>query len=220
MNKIILLTLIALAGCTPNMPTDLPSHKGVKPDGFLIKHGDGRKGDHYNGYSFRNKECIFGCAWENNDYYRLVFLEPGKGRPVMTHYAYAVQPLRTHNNSAVVIFKLKDKQRFVQSINHLYLRMNTCIEQYLEQNIKRQPMCFVEFINYDFYRVAAVIQPCMWGFMLDLPHYITLHNPFFLKLKKDEVAQYEQEHPEVIHMREDLVKISHREYKYVKKNNK
>ncbi len=214
--SLILLALLA-AGCTQNMPTDLPSHKGVEPDHIVIKRGDDRKNDHFNGYSFRNKECVFGCIWDDNDYYRLVFLEPGKGRPVMTHYAYAIQPSGKKHISSVTIFSLKAKQRLVQEINRLYLRMNTCVEQYLERD-KHRPQFFVEFNNQDLGRVCGAVQPWFVGVVNELPYYIHIHNPFFLKLKKDEVAQYEKEHPEVIHMREDLVKISHRLYKYVKRN--
>ncbi len=226
MKKLLLLALL-VAGCTPKIPDDgyCPGCHGHEPNkdywnDKICKRGDDRPGDHFNGYSMKNKEYAFGCIWDDNDYYRLVFLEPGKGRPVMTHYAYSVLPAGKRNTSYMVIFSLKAKQRLVQEINRLYLRMNTCYEQYLEQNIKRQPMCFIKFHNQDFGRVCGAIQPWFVGVVNEMPYYIYLHDPFFLKLKKDEVAQYEKEHPEVIHMHEDQVKISHRLYKYVKKNKK
>jgi len=216
--SLILLALLA-AGCTQNMPTDdyRTGCMGVKPDHIVIKRGDDRKNDHFNGYSFRNKECVFGCIWDDNDYYRLVFIEP-KGRPVITHYAYAIDSQCKNNNSLIVIFSLKAKQRLVQSINCLYLRMNTCIEQYLEQSKKHRPQFFVEFNNQDAGRVAGAIQPWFVGMVNELPYYIRVRNQFIIKLKKDEVAQYEREHPDVVHMREDKVVISHKLCKYVKRN--
>jgi hypothetical protein len=157
-----------------------------------------------NGYS--KDECIFGSCYDYNNYYRIVFNEPGATRPVITSMAYAVNDIE-NDNACITIFGLKDKKRFIQAINRLYFRRNTCDEYYLQKG-KYKLKFFDNIHNGDVSRIISIfLPPTAIAVSYGLPYYIYVHKNYITKLTKLEIANYEKEHPDVVQMHEDKIKI-------------
>jgi hypothetical protein len=163
--------------------------------------------EYYNGYS--KNECIKGSILDSHiiDHcYRLVFEEPGR-RPLMTAMAYEMP----YNGQEIVIFYRKDKARLVQAWNMYYLHKRSCYDQVLEGN-KHKPLFFSSISNKDLGRTMSTFIPVYAIMFALLPYKVYIHPEYVIKLKKNEVAQYEREHPDVVHMHEERIKLR---YKYL-----